>query len=64
DYTVWRDNLGGIFTSEHYTIWKSHFGQLAGDGAVTAVPESVNLSILLAALVCYLHRRQMPRAAQ
>jgi hypothetical protein len=44
DYTVWRDNLGGTtpldndgglgtpITMDHYTLWSSQFGSVAGSG--------------------------------
>jgi hypothetical protein len=60
DYTVWRDKLGSGTSlpfnddtpgvgPDDYTRWKTHFGQMGGAGAVTAVPEPATALLLLAA---------------
>lgn len=68
DYTKWRDNLGadgstlgpnrdpansGIVSTADYNSWKSHFGQMAGSGALAnsgAVPEPATLTLLACVL--------------
>jgi len=37
DYVVWRKNPGGIYSPGHYDIWRAHFGQTAGSGALAAI---------------------------
>ena len=32
----WRDGLGSIYTQTDYDVWKSHFGQTTGSGAVAS----------------------------
>jgi hypothetical protein len=62
DYTLWRDNLGTIFTTADYDKWKANFGNsLAGSGSIThailaestatlfAVPEPASWLLALAA---------------
>jgi enterochelin esterase family protein len=46
DYTVWRDNLGTVFTEADYGLWAQHYGGQASDAvreatvlAAAAVPE-------------------------
>jgi hypothetical protein len=54
DYTVWRDNLGGLYGPEDYDTWKANFGMTAGGGGIAvgaAVPEPAALGLLLTALV-------------
>jgi hypothetical protein len=49
DYAVWRDGLGIIFMPNDYLVWRAHFGQSAGSGAVLppvehqTVPEPTTL---------------------
>ena len=54
DYVVWRRGLGTTYTQAHYDIWRAHFGQTAGSGAVAAlsaaVPEPATLVLLLMSL--------------
>ena len=40
DYVVWRKGLGTTYTQDDYATWRSHFGQTAGSGALTTVPQS------------------------
>jgi len=61
DYTVWRDNLGAPTETALYgngdgmngvdagdfTLWKSSFGDMAGAGGASAVPESTTALLLL-----------------
>lgn len=37
DYTIWRDNLGGLYTVDDYTVWKDNFGATGGgmESAIT-----------------------------
>jgi hypothetical protein len=64
DYSLWRDTLGeagaglaadgdgdGTVDADDYAIWKNHFGQSLGPGggAISAVPESTSLVLLLLA---------------
>ncbi len=30
DYTVWRNNLGGLYQASDYQLWKSNFGATGG----------------------------------
>jgi len=44
DYVIWRDGLGTLFTLSDFNFWRSHFGQIAGNGTSadvngTAIPE-------------------------
>lgn len=41
DYTVWRDNLGGLYSASDYQLWKNNFGRSLGDGSISSatVPE-------------------------
>ncbi|WP_442483742.1 aspartyl protease family protein [Aeoliella sp. SH292] len=41
DYTVWRDNLGGLYSASDYQLWKNNFGRSIGDGSISTatVPE-------------------------
>lgn len=41
DYTVWRDNLGGLYNASHYQLWKTNFGRTSNHGALSqaTVPE-------------------------
>ena len=52
DYTVWRDGLGTTYTEADYGIWKTHFGESAGSGALqtAAVPEPIAALLLLVGL--------------
>jgi hypothetical protein len=34
DYVVWRNGLGSIYTQADYDLWRTHFGQTAGSGAI------------------------------
>ncbi len=63
DYTVWRNGLGSLYTTDDYAVWKSHFGESAGSGAAAivsdrtaAVPEPGSLPILLIAVILGLSR--------
>ncbi|HEX2474825.1 MAG TPA: PEP-CTERM sorting domain-containing protein, partial [Lacipirellulaceae bacterium] len=64
DYVVWRKGLGTVYTQSHYAIWRSHFGQTAGSGAVlpsaeplsAAVPEPTALVLLLIAACTRVNR--------
>jgi hypothetical protein len=80
DYTVWRDNLGvnvalpnedptqtpGWVTPEDYDVWKTHFGEAAGTGAIAShvadvgVPEpaALELALVAAAGMVRLRRRR------
>lgn len=58
DYVVWRKNMGSLYVSGDYNIWRSHFGQSAGAGAgsdsspAIAAPEPTSsLALLLTLLV-------------
>ena len=66
DYVVWRRGLGTTYAQAHYDIWRAHFGQTAGSGAVAAlsaaVPEPATLALLLMSLGACVHRRARPSA--
>lgn len=35
DYTVWRDNLGGLYQASDYLLWKNNFGMTSsGNGSI------------------------------
>ncbi len=38
DYTVWRNGLGTLYTTDDYAVWTSQFGQTAGSGATARRP--------------------------
>ncbi|MEX2093689.1 MAG: PEP-CTERM sorting domain-containing protein [Pirellulales bacterium] len=71
DYTVWRDNLGGLASlpndntagvgPDDYQRWKTHFGESAGSGAGAssraAVPEPATLALFVTAIVAIAFRR-------
>jgi hypothetical protein len=61
DYTVWRDGLGSGFTPDDYQLWKDHFGQSNGAGALApaaAVPEPATVGLMFAAVVAALAMRE------
>ena len=41
DYAVWREGLGGAFTSADYLVWKNNFGATAGSGSGSGLGSSV-----------------------
>ncbi len=41
DYVAWRKGLGTIFTANDYEVWRSHFGQTIGSGAMLSAAESL-----------------------
>jgi hypothetical protein len=43
DYAVWRKGLGTTHTPADYIDWQRHFGQSAGAGSGTTVPEPTGL---------------------
>jgi hypothetical protein len=55
DYTVWRDNLGGLYGPDDYNLWKGNFGATAGGGEIAlagaAVPEPAAAGLALIAVV-------------
>jgi hypothetical protein len=61
DYTVWRDGLGSGFTPDDYQLWKDHFRQSNGAGALApaaAVPEPATVGLMFAAVVAALAMRE------
>ena len=61
DYVVWRKGLGTIYTQNDYSVWRTHFGQTVGSGAMAnaAVPEPATLILLIVlADGCCLRRRR------
>lgn len=54
DYTVWRDGMGTEYSSGHYAMWKSNFGQVIGHspgaGEILGVPEPAASSLLVMVL--------------
>jgi hypothetical protein len=73
DYTVWRDNLGGVIpndptggvaTEADYDYWKAHFGETApGAGALAgaAVPEPSTLVLAIFVAVLWIGRGVVTR---
>lgn len=60
DYTVWRDNLGGLYDTSHYTQWKNNFGLSAPSASFTQsakVPEPTAVILLLTAASAVFARR-------
>jgi hypothetical protein len=56
DYVVWRKIHG---TPQEYSIWRAHFGETAGAGALSAsIPEPSSLYLILVIIVVNLHRRR------
>jgi hypothetical protein len=55
DYTVWRDNLGGLYGPGDYDLWKGNFGATAGGGGIAiagaAVPEPAAAGLSLIAMI-------------
>jgi hypothetical protein len=55
DYTVWRDNLGGLYGPDDYELWKGNFGVTAGGGGIAiagaAVPEPAAAGLSLIAMI-------------
>jgi hypothetical protein len=53
DYTVWRDGLGTTYTQADYDVWKTHFGQIAGNGSLanSTVPEPATSVLLVLMLL-------------
>jgi hypothetical protein len=55
DYVVWREGLGTTHTPDDYGVWRAHFGQTGGSGAVlaaAAVPELGSVGLAMIAAVC------------
>lgn len=44
DYTVWRNNLGGLYTAADYDVWKENFGQ-TGELANSVLSENFLLGV-------------------
>ena len=74
DYTVWRDKLGsgtalpnddtdGV-DQDDYTRWKDDFGQHAGSGSISNVPEPSTIALVATGCVTCLatHRRNKRRS--
>lgn len=57
DYTVFRDNVSGLFTPADYTTWANNYGATLASPAL-AVPEPAALAIVISALVLRLGRRR------
>lgn len=49
DYTVWRDGLGSIYSSEDYAVWTGAYGSQAGSAATSSVPEPAGWLLAFAA---------------
>ncbi len=51
DYIVWRNGLDTVYTQADYDVWRAHFGQSAGNGAVSTqlavVPEPTGALLML-----------------
>jgi autotransporter-associated beta strand protein len=67
DYTVWRNGLGTLYTTDDYNVWKSNFGTVAGNGSAgaahveVAVPEPFSsLSIVVGLLTALSIRWRAP----
>jgi polyhydroxybutyrate depolymerase len=70
DYVVWRKELGTTYAQADYDTWRSHFGQMSGNGTVlpsaellpAAIPEPVTLVLATAGLfaVTFFHRKRTP----
>lgn len=48
DYTVWRNNLGGLYTQSDYMVWKNNFGATSANlrAGSPAVPEPCSVALL------------------
>jgi hypothetical protein len=56
DYVVWRKTDG---LPEAFDIWRAHFGEIAGAGALSAsIPEPSSLYFILIAILVALDRRR------
>jgi hypothetical protein len=53
DYVVWRKGLGTTYTQAHFNEWRANFGETAGAGAASAVPEPASLLLLAVALAAH-----------
>lgn len=56
DYVVWRNGLGTAYSQNDYTVWREHFGQVAGNvtgvgGQSAAVPEPPGAVLVLIASI-------------
>jgi hypothetical protein len=58
DYTVWRDGLGSVYSTEDYAVWADAYGNQAVPAATSSVPEPSGwLLALMAGAVRFLPRR-------
>ncbi|QEG36096.1 PEP-CTERM sorting domain-containing protein [Bythopirellula goksoeyrii] len=60
DYTVWRDNLGGLYTQSDYMVWRNNFGATSASlpAGSPAVPEPYSVALLgLGCLLALASRR-------
>lgn len=64
DYTVWRDGVGSLYSTEDYDVWKANFGETLVTGAAAEayalVPEPVSLGRAITATAGLCHRRRRP----
>jgi autotransporter-associated beta strand protein len=59
DYVVWRKGFGTAYTEADYDAWRAHYGETAGSGAGSAVPEpGVLLMVYLAAAIPMRRRKE------
>lgn len=59
DYTVWRDGLGTVYTSEDYSVWAASYGSTSTTTSSASVPEPSGwLLALMAGAVRSLPRRR------
>jgi hypothetical protein len=57
DYVVWRKGLGTTYTQSDFIDWKMHFGETAGVGGGSAVPEPATILFVAVAAVWLMGRR-------
>jgi hypothetical protein len=57
DYVVWRKSIG---TPDAFNVWRAHFGESSGNGAVAtaAVPEPESIMVLVLAAASWCLRRE------
>lgn len=49
DYVVWRKSVGTTYSPDDYDVWRTHFGEIPGDGSAASfmVPEPSSLFVIM-----------------